>query len=264
MIEKKYFELVNKEIDGTNSKTESAKLKAYLSRNPEGRQLYEGLLKTANALKRVEEVEPPKHLKQHILNSLEFPQRSPNRKWSILDQVIEKFRLRSTPRYAVVFVSGICVGVLLFVLFSQPRGLGDQETAQVSGTLALVPELLYFQASDSVAVNLSEINGKLRTFSSGDIVLAEWDLQSGVSVRAEIRFQPTDMTFSGLKKLSGGEEKLDVGQDRIILTHSGAGHYFVSFASHGAPHGPLEVKIYAGNRLLCQKALQTREIDSQR
>jgi len=264
MIEKKYFELINKEIDGTNSKAEIAKLKAYLSRNPEGRQLYEDLLKTANALRCVEEVEPPKHLKKHILNSLEFPQRSPKRKWSILHQVIEKFRRRSTPRYAVVFVSGICVGILLFVLFSQPRGLGDQETAQVSGTLALVPELLYFQALDSVAINLDEVTGTLRTFFSNDIVLAELRLQSNVSVRTEISFHSTDLTFSGFKKLAGGEESLDVGQNRIALTHLGTGRYFLSFMGQGTAEGPLEARIYTGNRLLYQKTLQTRGVNSER
>jgi hypothetical protein len=262
MIEKKYFELINKEIDGTNSKAESAKLKVYLSRNPEGRQLYEDLLKTANALKCVEEVEPPKHLKQHILNSLEFPQRSPKREWSILHQVIERFRLRSTPRYAVVFVSGICVGILLFVLFSQPRSLGDQETAQVSGTLALVPQLLTFHASDSVAINLDEVTGTLRTFFSNDIVLAELRLQSNVSVRTEISFR--DLTFSGFKKLAGGEESLDVGQNRIALTHSGTGRYFLSFVGQGTAEGPLEARIYTGSRLLYQKTLQTKGADSER
>jgi hypothetical protein len=54
MIDERYIELINKELDGLNTESESKELEQFLSENDEALQYYDGLLHAASALKRVE------------------------------------------------------------------------------------------------------------------------------------------------------------------------------------------------------------------
>ncbi len=47
MIEERYVELINKELDGLNTESESQELEKYLSENVEALTYYEDLLRTA-------------------------------------------------------------------------------------------------------------------------------------------------------------------------------------------------------------------------
>jgi hypothetical protein len=264
MNQPQLIELINKEIDGVNSKAESSKLKAYLTRHPEARQLYEELLKTALALRKVEELAPPRHLRQHILNSLEKNRKAVDRDSGAFGKVLEALRHRSMPRFALVFASGLSVGILLFVILTLPGELGVRDTSQLTGTMALVPELAIFQPADSVAFNLQGASGTIKTYFGTDLVIAEVRIQSATPVKTEIAFRPEKMTFSGFKRLQGDESSLDIGQNTIALTQSGASRGFVSFVSGGGFQGPLEVKISAGGRTLHHSTLQTRGANSVR
>jgi len=258
MTQQKLVELINKEIDGTNSRAESAKLKSHLSRHPGARQAYEELQKTALILQRLGEVDPPPHLRQHILNSLEKTQKGVTREWDVLGKVLEALRGRLVPRYALVFASGLFVGILLFVIFALPRDLGVGDTSGLTGTMALVPELSVFQPADSVAFRLPEASGMIKTYYGGELVIAEVRIESVTPVKTEIGFHPEAMTFSGFKRLQGVEGSLDIGQNAVALTQSGSGRGFVTFLSRGGSQGPLEIRVSSGGRTLYQSVLRTR------
>jgi hypothetical protein len=264
MIQQKLIELINKEIDGLNSKEESRKLNLHLAKHPEARKLHEDLVKTAHALKEVEEVEPPRHLRQHILNSLEKRQEATARSWGFLGKVLEALRGRSLPRYALVFASGLVVGILLLAIFALPRDLGVGDTSQLTGTMALVPELSVFQPADSIAFRLQEASGMIKTYYGSDFVIAEVRVQSAMSIKTEIRFRPETTTFSGFKRLQGEEGSLDIGQSAIALTQSGASRGFVTFLTHGGSQGPLEVTVSGGGKTLYHSLIRTTKAGSLR
>jgi hypothetical protein len=256
MIPEKFTELINKEVDGLNSKEESRKLRGYLAKHPEARQLYEDLAKTAAGLKKVEELEPPAYLRQHILNSLGKRRTEEAREGSLWRRIVDAFGGHSMPRYALVFASGLAIGVLL-LLIVVPRDLGVRDTSELTGTMALVPELSVFQPADSVAFKAPEASGVIKTYYGSDFVIAEVRLQSDAPVKTEIGFRPENMTFSGFKRLQGDEGSLDIGQNEVELTQSGTNRGFVTFLTRGDSRGPLEIRISRGGRTLYQSVLRT-------
>jgi hypothetical protein len=134
-MEEKYVELMNREIDGLNSRAESAELEKYLHRNPEAGRYYRELLFVAGALNRVPEVEPPAGLKASILNSIfgkeaEAPAGAREAGAAVVAgartsagrirrpaSVFDLFRIRWEPRLAYVLAACVAVALFLFVLF---------------------------------------------------------------------------------------------------------------------------------------------------
>src|SRR5258708_23630965 len=72
MINDQTIELIHKEIDRLNSAEESALLRDRLAADPQAQELYDDLLKLGSILKSVEAVEPPRYLKNTIINSVQF------------------------------------------------------------------------------------------------------------------------------------------------------------------------------------------------
>ena len=68
MIDTKYIEHINKEIDGLNTPEESIALREYLSDNPEAQKLFDELMEISRMLESVPPIEPSQNLKKYILN----------------------------------------------------------------------------------------------------------------------------------------------------------------------------------------------------
>ena len=256
MIPQKFIELINKEIDGLDSRAESRKLKGYLAKHAEAKRMYEDLAKTADALRRIEDVEPPAYLRQHILNSLGKNRSEEVRGQGLWTRLLDALGERSLPKYALVFASGFAIGVIL-LLIVVPRDLGVRDTSELTGTMALVPELSVFQPADSAVFRAPEASGVVKTYYGSNFIIAEVRLQSDKPVTTQIGFRPESMTFSGYKRLQGEEGSLDVGQNTVALTQSGANRCFVTFLSEGESGGPLEIKVLGGGRTLYQAVLRT-------
>jgi hypothetical protein len=163
-----------------------------------------------------------------------------------------------------VFVSGICAGILLFMLLAETPDLSVEDTSHLLGALAPVPDFSHIQTADSAAINLGEVTGSLRTLHTNGFVVAELRLQSRENTRIELEFEPTELAMSGYKRLEGSEESLDIGQNRIAVTSSGNRHCYISFITKGAVQRPLAARIYVGSRMLYQTTLLARGAGSLR
>ena len=70
MLNRDQIELIHREIDGANTPEESAACRSLMEENAEAREEEAALRHVARLFDRVEEREPPSHLKQAILDSL--------------------------------------------------------------------------------------------------------------------------------------------------------------------------------------------------
>ena len=71
MIEDRYVELINKEIDGTNSPGESAKLRRHLQAYPGADNYFRQLTSVYKALDKLPEAVPPPDLRKNVLNAIQ-------------------------------------------------------------------------------------------------------------------------------------------------------------------------------------------------
>jgi hypothetical protein len=256
-MEERYIELMNKEIDGLNDPSESHELQKYLDANKEARGFYEDLLRMANAFRRMEEVQPPSNLKIRILNSLGRGSNAVRSRSNWIAALVETFRRRPITRYALVFASGLCVGVLFFVFANPWRQGSTSDTSKASGSMALLPDLSHLLVVDSAHIESDGIDGTFRTFRSGRNVLVEIAVNASENVRVEMNSDPSELAFGGISRLAGTEGLVSVTQGKIVLTDVKSDHIAVAFSSAGEIHRSVEGRIYKGDVIVQSVSIRT-------
>jgi hypothetical protein len=257
MIDERYIELINQELDGFNTEAESQELEQYLSGSIEALQYYDELLRAAIALKRVEEVEPPSFLKTHILNSvkaLPVPVRS-GIKW--INSALDIFRQRPAARYAVVFASGLCVGILLLVLGDSSRKDDVTDPLKVSGSMVLPREISRLQKIDSVAVDGSGFRSIFKTLRGNGTITVECIVGASDNLRVELSADLDELKFVGVNRLGGTDNDVMATGGRVIFTGTKSEHGLITFADVASPQQPIEVRIYKAGSVIGSVSLRT-------
>ena len=257
MIDKKYLELIQGEIDNANSPEQSAKLKDYLATHTEAQRLYDELEGMAAMLQEVKPVEPPPHLQQLIMNLLP-PQRSAvgerrNIVAAIKDWLPHPFR----PAYFFAFAGGAAATVLLFALFSPLVFKNDVAVwSKLYGTIGTPRSEQGAPGAERWEINQAEVTGALSLqFVDASLVVAV-ALDSPQSLDIIVSFDEHLLGFKSFVRL---EETLpaEIALDRgsIRLTHRGRQSYTLVFARHTAAVPAISFKILAGGRLLYENIL---------
>ena len=120
MIKPEYIELMNQELDGTNSAKQSRDLEKYLSSREDARTYYRELAEAVDVFAKVEMLSPPPGLGNSILAQVDqraggLPERaiSPGHR-SLWDSLRDLLRPRLEPAYAFTFAAGLVLGLALF------------------------------------------------------------------------------------------------------------------------------------------------------
>jgi hypothetical protein len=257
MIDERYVELINKELDGLNTVFESKELEQFMSENDEALKYYDELLRAASALKRVELVEPPSFLKTHILNSVEslpVPVR-PGFRW--MNTVLELFRRRPSVRYGVVFVSGLCVGILLLVIANPWREDGMPHASMVSGSMVPRPDISRLQLIDSVALDGSGFRSLFKTLRGDGNITVECAVAAGENLQLELSADPDELKFVGVNRLGGTDNDVTVTAGKVIFTETRSEHDLITFTNAGSPRLPIEVRLYKGGTVIGSVLVRT-------
>ena len=72
MIDQKYIELINHEIDGVITPKQKSMLDNYLKKNPQAEKLYQELIATSKIIDQIPAIEPSENLKKRIMNSIDL------------------------------------------------------------------------------------------------------------------------------------------------------------------------------------------------
>jgi len=257
MMEERTIELMNKEIDGLNTPSESHDLQAYLNSNSEAKKFFDDLQRTARTLHGVESKEPPSYLRNHILNSIKVAPTRRASQYGWIGQLAETFQSRSFRRYALVFASGLCVGILFFVL-ANPWREDLTDTAKLSGSMALFPDISHLQVVDSVHIEREGIDGAFRTYKDEGRILVEISLKSDKDVRIELNSDSGELVFGSIGRLAGTEGDVNVTQGRIIFTGVNSDRSIVTFSEVGFAQRPIEGRIYQGGSIVQSVTLRTK------
>ena len=244
MIAERYIELINKELDGFNTESESKELRQFLSDNDEARRYYDELQRATSALKRVAQVEPPAFLKIHILNSIKslpLPVRS---KTGWMDTVLELFRRSPSARYSVVFASGLCVGALLLAIVGPWRRDEVPPAWKVSGSMAARSEISRLQLIDSVTLDGSGFKSVFKTFRGDGSITVECAVVAGDTLRLELSADPRELKFVGFNRLGGTDIDVIATGGKVVFTGTKSEHGFITFTEVASPQQPIDVRIY--------------------
>lgn len=176
------IELVNGELDGTNTAEESAELGRTLEADSSVRAYFEETKALFGVLEEVPEAEPPADLKHRIMESIgrEAASAEPAApSSSFLTTLKELFEpVLSRPAWAVsyAFAAGLVVGIAALVLILDPVA---PSTDVVQGTMGQTPSSLI----DETTIDVGTVTVELATIQeAGDIVLQVRILGSGESI----------------------------------------------------------------------------------
>ncbi len=259
MIDERYTELINKELDGLNTEAESKELEQFLSENDEALQYYDELLRAASALKRVEQVEPPSYLRAHILNSIRIAPASGISRFAWIERVLNVFRQRPFPRYAIIFASGLCVGAVVFIFGSSTRQENAPDVSELTGSMIPLSDLSHLQKIDSVSVNREGLQGTFRTLKSEGKILVDFSVASSEDIRLELSADQDELMFVGVSRISGSANDLFATGGRVIFAGITRDHSIVTFAETAAPQNALDCRILKGGTVVYSLSLKTHE-----
>lgn len=165
MIDERYIDLVQADIDGELPAERRAELSRFLLASPEARALRAELAAIAGTLGGVAAAEPPADLRERILSGLP-PQ---SRRASIAGGS----RFSSPLRWAAGLAAATLLGAIVFQIASEDRSAMDP--AKLSGTMAN-PGAPAPSQIDEVAVSLEQVRGTVTLLGSPQARIVEFDL----------------------------------------------------------------------------------------
>ena len=251
MIDERYIELMNHELDGVNSIKKKEELRGFLATHHEAHLLYEDLLYISDTLSKVEEVEPPINLKKSVLNSIQPAFDSHVRQFSSLT-LFELFRLpKFTYAFASTLVIGAVLGIAAYSLFIDKDDAVDPSS--MYGTMASRSSNL--QSGDRFEIIAPGIEGVAGIRYSSKILLSEVTFNSQNETDFVLEFPEKLLSFSSFSQSTQGTDDLK------ITTHSIAGHiqgrqgYVLVFKRKDVSQVSLNLKVFRSGSTVFEKSL---------
>ena len=250
MIEKRYIELMNSEIDGVNSPEESRELHEYLDGAPDARRHFEELKSVGRALSEAEEVSPPPTLRGDIMRAVEGRRRAEAGSSSTRRRRrAVRISPRLTPAYA--FAGGMAAGLFLFALISVTLpDLAPGDSAHLFGTIG--GERCTVDAP--VMFDVPGASGNATVRYCAETVTVELSLSSESEVLVVLSYDD-EVDFDGWRALQSGDHAINVAGHRAELTHSGDRDYDLYFTDYTESHMPLRMSILSGGRSVFESSV---------
>lgn len=242
--DKRYVELMQAEIDGEASEREMAALRDYLVSNPEARSVQTELVKLADVLSQVEDIDPPGDLAKNILAAL--PPRRPlddgalrNESWHA------RFPLL---KYGYALVAGLLLGVVVAgVAF---RHLSSPETSDFYGTMIARERTSHNFAVDQIKLDLPDLGGSVGLSRSASNAIIEFDLNSREPVEVEVGFDGSQVGFKGYSQQSNSVRLFQAEQGRFSFGSKGKNHSTVLLTNENNAPIILDLRFYISGKLV--------------
>jgi len=257
MIEPKFVEMMNMELDGVLPEPDRVKLREYLSSDPQATDYFEGLRAALSAVDAVGQVEPPDGLNERIIEAVPFTRHhteTPRRGFSSWRQ-----NWFSPPRlrYAAVGAFGIVLGGFLYsaVNYDSRQGSGELKITDFVGSMTQITTSDGFRQTGVFDVELDRVKGSVTLHESQEVLLAEVALDADGEIDWVIEYDANNVTLDGYRSFKHGAPEVLVGNAQLRVHQKGDSHYLVYFTRQPHPVTPIVVKIYSADQLLLEHAV---------
>jgi hypothetical protein len=251
MIDERYIELMNGEIDGANSEEETAALSRYLEASPEGRGYFARLREVAEAFRRAGEITPPVGLDRIILSSIaarEKPRPATRRGLGSLEL------LRPPRKFAFGFAVGVAAGlIILAIVYRSMPAKPDIGVENFYGTFAANRGSVL--STERIPVSAPGVSGTVEVHYLERAVRVS--LSFDTSKEIEVRVTP-----AGGLPLTGVLPRIEPGwrlaSDRAGTTITVAGRSSVElgYADDRDTHPAVRVTVRAGSETILDRTVE--------
>jgi hypothetical protein len=244
MVDDRFIELVQRELDGVLSGSEEEELRRYLDSAGDARQYREELRAAVQHVAALPVVAPPPQLKSEILRAVRRRGAAQPIRSSLRTRLARAFESRVAFNYVYAFSAGVILGVALYGLVArleQPVPSASDVSGAllpraVTGTSVLTEELQIDTLGMTALIRVREMDG---------MHLADLTLRSGSPVRAVVDFNAGALCLSGFSQTRQSPETIRVGDSRIEIGTTGPNDLAFLFEarSPGQPLPPISVTL---------------------
>lgn len=244
MIDEKYIELMNLEIDQVITPDQKSKLHSYLSENKEAREYYDELLSASGSLNQIQDKEPSENLKKRIMNSIDFGLYAPVHKQSRIAWLGTAFKFR----YISIFAAGLLAGIFIYSLFTNPVPVNEDE---ITGTIGVSTES---KTIEEIPLNYQGIQGNIIIAEQGEKFWFNISSNSAQPVDFIINY-PDKVQLENIKPEMQGDLKISGSYNSIKTTNSGSQQYSIVFTTGNIASSLLGLKVMQSGKTLYEREI---------
>ena len=244
MIDKKYLELINKDIDKVITSKEKALLKEYLDSNSEAKSLYDELFATENLLDKLPDNDPSVNLKKQILNSIDKRRYSSNKNYSVFRHYIHQTIFQAKYKIAFTFTLGLLAGLFIYsFLLNNNQVTGNSD---FYGTIGISN----YELVESIPLETSAIFGKVEILRSNNHLGIEFNLNSQDPYNLTLKYNQDNTSFDNISFYGKNNIKLASEKNMLRLSDSGSHKYRLIFLKNDQTPADFSLLITrAGNKI---------------
>jgi hypothetical protein len=250
MTEKKYIELINKEVDGLISDMEKHQLHEYLEKDLQAKNLFQETIKTSELLKQVTEVEPSPNLKKHILNSIELKSYAPKYTKKSVRSSISEWFTNLNPRMVYSFAAGVIIGLIIYSVFLttviQEHPL---DKTNFYGTIG-IHENTNIRKLDQVAVEFPGLTGTINFYKFENNIWFEAKISNSDQFEMAFDFDQTKILFDSFKPLNQSNALIQNKANTLNIIINGDCHYLILFKQNSAEKAQIDLKLIKASEVL--------------
>jgi hypothetical protein len=227
MNEDKYFELMNKVIDGEASEHEKKTLSDYLASHPKAAKQYAELKGAAKALDEAGLMKPPVDLKQKVMSSISRDLHHARSGAGIISRLFAGMRTGAGARYACTFVAGAAFGILILALITGVTKTGWLDNSDLYGTAILKRGGGSFEITGENHFKVGESAGVIAARANYRTAIAKIEIESINAADLILRFDQRELGFVSFGQDEEMQGTCEVGADSVAFSHSGSNVYTV-------------------------------------
>jgi hypothetical protein len=257
MIEPKFVEWMNMELDGVLPPRRSKELHEYLSSHPDAAKYFDGLRATVAAVDSVEPAEPPPGLERRITDAVPWDRHPVADRGGGPVAALGKWFTGPRWRYAAVFGFGIVFGLLVYsaINYDNARRGAGLDITDFSGTMRHITTADGFRQTQEFGVDLDEVHGSVSLHQSNEVLLTEVALDTPGRIEWVVEYDADDVSFDGYRCFDGDTGDVIAARTEMRVVQSGDTRYLLFFTQKDHPVTPIVVKIYSADQLLLEKSL---------
>ena len=257
MIDKKHLRLMNQELDGANSAAESRALKEVLAGSEEARARFRELGAVMDLLRRVSGPEPGPDFKVKILADI-AASAGPRGREGEKGKPAGGFWLRAAAlgpvrlKYALFFALGVCLSLLLLILFNK-RSIGSGfDARQLVGTMTGAKNM---RSVEVVRLDRDGVSQELSLRYGDGRLAAEVQGNAAKDVEIVFTFDRDDLSFDAFRQTVGENEEVVAAPGRLTVRTAGSHGFLVLFNVKAELPVSLTIRVLASGEAVLEKSV---------
>jgi len=211
MINSKYIELINKDIDKTISSTEKKELEEYLEINQEAKELHTDLFRTEKLLDKLPDVDPSVNLKKRILNSIDYDRYTNKKKESLFSEffgsIISLSPKKIATSFAIVLIIG---GITLFSIYLIPNFNENLDDQNIIGTIGIHNTELV----EILKIDDNNVLGNIQIDKEAGFYKFKFNVNSVEKYNLRIEFDPKNIVIENYPN----DTNVKISEDKSSIT----------------------------------------------